>query len=89
MGLGICIGRNYTGSSGPVNGLVTGAALEGINEGKNEGRNEGRNEAKSEAINEAINDTVNCRQISFATLSRHPPVTLPPVGGITVGLMSV
>ena len=85
MGFGICIVRNYTSSSGPANGLVTGAALEGINEG----RNEGRNEAKSEAINEAINDTVNCRQISFATLSRHHPVTLPPVGGITVGLMSV
>jgi len=37
VGLGICIGRNYTGSSGPANDLV--------DEGRNEGRNEGRSEA--------------------------------------------
>ena len=61
----------------------------GSNEGRSEGRNEGRSEGINEAVNEAVNDTVNCRQISFATLSRHHPVTLPPVGGITVGLMSV
>lgn len=58
-------------------------------EGRNEGRGEGRNKAINEAVNDTVNDTANCRQISFATLSRHHPVTLPPVGRITVGLMSV
>ena len=63
-----------TGSSGPANDPVAEAAHEGRSEGRNEGRNE------------AVNDTVNCRQIPFAPLSRHHPVTLPPVGGITVGM---
>ena len=67
------------GSSGLVNDPVTEAAHEGRNDGRNEGRSEGRNEGRNEAINEtvneavngAVNDTVNCRQISFAALSRH------------------
>ena len=42
MGFEICIVSNYTGSSGPANGLVTETA--------HEGRNEGRNEARSEAL---------------------------------------
>lgn len=71
-----------TGSSGLVNDPVTKAA----HEGRNDGRSEGRNEAINEAVNGAVNDTVNCRQISFTPLSRHHPVTLPPVGGITVGM---
>lgn len=74
--------------------LINEVTHEGRNEGGNEGRSEGRNEAMNEAVNgavndtvnEAVNDTVNCRQISFTPLSRHHPVTLPPVGGITVGI---
>lgn len=46
MGFEICIVSNYTGSSGPANGLVTETA----HEGRSEGRNEGRNEARSEAL---------------------------------------
>ena len=82
------------GSSGLVNDPVTEAVHEGRNEGRSEGRNEAINEAVNEAVNgavndtvnEAVNDTVNCRQISFTTLFRHHSVTLPPVGGITVGI---
>lgn len=64
-----------TGSSGLVNDPVTKAAHEGRNDGRSEGRSEGRNDALNEAVNGAVNgavnDTVNCRQISFAALSRH------------------
>ena len=60
-----------TGSSGLVNDPVTKAAHEGRNDGRSEGRSEGRNDALNEAVNGAENDTVNCRQISFAALSRH------------------
>ena len=73
-------------TSGLVNDPVTEAAHEGRNEGRSEGRNEAINEAVNGAANGAVNDTVNCRQISFTPLSRHHPVTLPPVGGITVGI---
>ena len=67
MGLGICIVRNYTGSSGPANGLLTGAALEGRNEGRNEAKSEAINEAVNGAVNGAVNDTVK----SPATLFHH------------------
>ena len=70
--------------------LINKVTHEGRNEGRGEGRNKAINEAINEAVNgavnEAVNDTVNCRQISFAPLSRHHPVTLPPVGGMTVGM---
>ena len=69
-----------------TSGLVNDPVTEAAHEGRNEGRSEGRNEAINEAVNGAVNDTVNCRQISFTPLSRHHPVTLPPVGGITVGI---